>query len=800
MPLRPARPEFIAANIPQELRDAPKWVAWRFEWRERQEKWTKVPLNPHAGCKDEAKSTDPGTWAGFHSAAHAANAAVKAGELVDGLGFVFDGDGVFGLDLDHCRDIESGLLTDAAREVLSHFPTYAEVSPSGTGVKLIGRGSLPGTGRKNTAAGLEVYDRGRYFTVTGQKLADMPATVEDCSAGLEWLYPLYFPEPTRPGATSAGPDAVLTDADVLDMLLSKASNADQIRRLWNGAKTHASDSEADLALISHIAFYVGRDAARIDVLFRQSGRMRKKWERADYRATTIAKALGGMTRFYDPAGGSTHLPTPGEGGTAATPAAAAFPLTDLGNARRMLSSFGADIRFSVVDGKWRTFTGGAWVLDLDGAVERCSKATVNLVVQEAISLEDQRERMRLLEHATRMQSARSIKAIALLAQTEEAVSIVADIWDSEPWLLNCPNGVVCLRNGEMLPHRREYFLTQMTPYKYDPAAKCPKWEKFLALIFPKDPSNPELGGDEELIGFMQRLMGLCATGVVEAVMPIFWGAGANGKSTLLNTAMAVLGRDFAMQAPHEFLVEKPNDSHPTDKADLYRRRMVVTSEPRNNRRLDAGLVKALTGGERIRARKIGKDFFEFSPTHTLIMCTNHCPRVPDSDDGIWRRVLLIPFKAKFWKPEMGEIGHEAYRVVAGFESILREDTAEMEGILAWIVRGAMALSSNGLSPPALVRESTNEYRAGENVVGRFLEECCDRSNANGSILLKEVHQEYMKWAEENGEKAMVPRLFAVEIRNSGVVTRVGGKNKTYCHGLRLVTSRAAESLSDFDDG
>src|SRR6185503_1179096 len=157
--------------------------------------------------------------------------------------------------------------------------------------------------------------------------------------------------------------------------------------------------------------------------------------------------------------------------------------------------------------------------------------------------------------------------------------------------------------------------------------------------------DPADTGDADLIAFIQRLLGYCITGSVEEqVLPIFWGSGSNGKSTLLNVVREVMGKDYAVKAPRGLLMQKHTESHPTELTVLFGARLVIATETRRGQRLSEELVKDLTGGESITARHMRQDFFEFEPTHKIILCTNHRPRIPESDDGIWRRVILVPFK------------------------------------------------------------------------------------------------------------------------------------------------------------
>jgi len=308
---RPPRPAFNGKAIPQTLRDLPRWVGWHFKWDGGRGKWTKVLRDPNTDCRQNAKSNDPATWSDFGTACQAANAAYdRRPNSIDGLGFVFNGDGIFGLDIDGCRNPETGELSELAQTIVATFGTYSEISPSGMGIKLFGRGTLPeGKGRKvNLPDGqheLELYDRGRYFTVTGQTVDGTPTEVNECRTALAALMAEHFPaaqpdsppkkkQSRRTATAKASAGQSLSDQQIIDYIRRKHS------ALWEGSTDGhgGDDSRADLALCNLIAFFAGPDRERIDGLFRQSGLMREKWNRTDYSGWTIDKALEGRTEYY----------------------------------------------------------------------------------------------------------------------------------------------------------------------------------------------------------------------------------------------------------------------------------------------------------------------------------------------------------------------------------------------------------------------------------------------------------------------------------------------------------------------
>jgi len=288
----------IPDGIPGELESEDRWVPWR--WESRNGKWTKVLVNAASGCR--ASSTDPSSWSRFEQAVRYAQE-----KRLPGAGFVFTGSPFAGVDLDSCRDPETGRLEEWAREIAAKLHSYTEASPSGTGVKVFVRGALP-PGRRRKGR-IEMYDSGRFFAVTGHRLPDAPTGVMERTKELAALHRHVFgsppakPQHSRPADLPGGAD--LDDVELIRRAAS-AANGEKFARLWAGDTSgyadggNAGHSEADLALCSLLAFWAGPDEERIDRLFRHSGLYRPKWERDDYRSRTIGAALASRDEFWAP--------------------------------------------------------------------------------------------------------------------------------------------------------------------------------------------------------------------------------------------------------------------------------------------------------------------------------------------------------------------------------------------------------------------------------------------------------------------------------------------------------------------
>jgi len=286
----PATLPVLTSGIAHELKELNQWAAWR--WEKRNGKWTKPPINPATG--GYARNNDPDTWGSFEAALWRMHK-----DRLPGVGFMFHpDDGFAGVDLDNCRGRESGKIESWALEIVEELDSYAEVSPSKTGLKVFVRGELP-PGRRRMGS-IEMYDRTRFFATTGCRLTSAPATVNERQEELTLLHERVFGSEKSPHTEKSGGKYVaglsLSDSELIDRAMS-AANGVKFSKLWAGdASEYATPgnegrSEADLALCSFLAFWCGPDEGRIDRLFRQSGLMRQKWEREDYRALTLAAAL-----------------------------------------------------------------------------------------------------------------------------------------------------------------------------------------------------------------------------------------------------------------------------------------------------------------------------------------------------------------------------------------------------------------------------------------------------------------------------------------------------------------------------
>lgn len=413
-----------------------------------------------------------------------------------------------------------------------------------------------------------------------------------------------------------------------------------------------------------------------------------------------------------------------------TPEPAWYGLTDLGNSERLVFRHGKDIRHCANWQKWLVWGGQSWIVGADALVMQKAYNTVRSIYLEAAAAESGEKSQRLSEHAVKSEGARPINSMVLLAKHHHKVDIDFEKLDADPWLLNAPNCTVDLRTGQATTHRREHLITKRAATSYNQNADCPNWEKFLLAVFERD---------EELVSYIQRLLGYCLTGDISThMLPVFWGGGGNGKGTLLNTILYVLGDSYGSAAGSQLLLAGREQRHPTEIANLYGKRLVVCQETDDGCRLNEPLVKWLTGGDKLQARRMREDFWEFYPTHKIILSTNYRPVVRGTDRGIWRRLRLIPFKVTF--SGKGED--------RGLSQRLKE---EAQGILAWMVRGCLDWQRHGEEVPEAVLVATNEYQQDQDIVQRFLAECCVTGKEDLRCRASALYAAYQEWVEKGNE-------------------------------------------------
>jgi putative DNA primase/helicase len=334
----------------------------------------------------------------------------------------------------------------------------------------------------------------------------------------------------------------------------------------------------------------------------------------------------------------------------------------------------------------------------------------------------------------------------MISLAKSEVAIKPDQLDRDRWLLNCRNGLLDLETGQLLPHDRKHLITKLIDVEYLPSATCDLWLKFL---------NEIMGGNQDLIGFIQRALGYSLTGdISERCIFILYGSGANGKTTLLSVLGEILN-DYALQTPTQTLMTKHFEGIPNDVARLKGARFVTATESETNQRLNEGLIKQLAGGDMVSARFMRGEFFDFMPTHKLWLATNHKPVIRGTDKAIWDRIRLIPFNVAI--PEEKQDKHLSKKLLS-----------EASGILNWAIKGCLKWQSEGLGTPPEVKEATQAYREEMDILANWLGDSC-LTGKQYSASAKSLYQSYLNWCEENGEKHISQRQFGLSLTERGFV-------------------------------
>jgi putative DNA primase/helicase len=366
------------------------------------------------------------------------------------------------------------------------------------------------------------------------------------------------------------------------------------------------------------------------------------------------------------------------------------------------------------------------------------------------------------KYSAAIASAKTVAAIERLAKADRRLAATVDQWDRDPWLLNTPAGVVDLRTGDCRSHLLTAYATKMTAVA--PTASCPipHWQSFLERA---------TGGDTELVGFLQRIGGYSLTGdTSEHALFFLFGHGANGKTTFMNAVTGAMG-DYCRIASIETFTASRTEQHPTDLAGLRGARLVSSVETEEGRRWAESKIKALTGGDKITARKMRQDFFDFTPQFKLFVAGNHKPGLRSVDEAIRRRFYLVPFTVTIPPGERDRKLPERLK-------------AEWPGILQWLVDGCLQWQRDGLAPPKAVTDATAQYLAAEDAIAAWIEDCADIDYAAWHKDT-ELFESWAGWTQRNGEYAGKRRAFLDRLDSRpGIESKRKGQGRGFV-GLRL---------------
>jgi putative DNA primase/helicase len=819
---RPQALPVLPDAIPEVLRQLPRWVVWRYVEEADAETgevdWDKPPVNARTGGL--ASSTNQATWSSLDVAITA-----MRNRQMDGLGIVLhrpkdqSGEGLVAIDLDKCRDPQTGVIETRATEIVQVVDSYTEISPSGCGLRIFLMGQLPPFGRKKGP--YENYETAHYVTVTGHHVNGTPHTIESRQAELEQVHRGIFGDgkQTTNGAAH-GPRTLtdLADAEIVRIASRAKGSGPKFSRLWSGdVSGFSSASEADLALCNYLAFWVGPDAERIADLFAQSGLARSKWQREDYRRRTIGKALEGRTEFYLPNGPKrTHAATVnGDGLQNGEPPEqqqhdddSEKPNEALDDPHRLARLYlqshqhrgRSTLRYWREE--WQRWEGMCYRAvhdkEIRAELTRHAKEEFNRINLVAIRLwQSQQKEADSGKKAGPKPTARKVttKLVGDLRQALASLALLPSIVATPAWIEGeapCPaeevlgtsNSLIHLPSfvhGEdcLFDPTPQFFSPNAVTYAFDANAASPtEWLRFLAQLWPDD---------AQAIGTLQEWFGYCLlpdTSLQKILMLI--GPKRSGKGTVARVlralvglenvcapTLASLGTNFGLWPLLEKSVAFIGDarlSGRTDAAVVVERLLSISGEDAQT--VDRKHMTPVT-------TKLGVRF---------VILTNELPRLNDPSGALAGRMVLLRF-VRSW------FGEEDHHLT---DRLLRE----LPGILLWAVEGWKRLRERGhFIQPESSRKLLDDLEDLSSPIGAFIREVCV-VGPGYEVFVRDLFNHWKSWCEEKGRKdpgneqsfgrdlrAAVPTL---DVRQP----RIGGKQVRVYVGIRLRPDGEEEGTPD----
>jgi putative DNA primase/helicase len=784
---------FIPPVLPAALTSARNWLVWRLVHKEGQPKPSKIPYYVSGPARPGTQGTpeDRALLASFDEAVAAVERSQTWERPYTGVGFApLDDCGIVALDFDDC--VQDGVIAPHVEPICEG--SYTEFSPSGTGVRAFFAGSL--LSRKDVGPtmrgpwGIEVFGHNGFVTVTGnvtptcamwghdQVVAPLTPAVLAMYAARGWDASRVRDDVNGDALMALEPTLGWSEADVRNYLADLPDNYDYDTWVKVGMAVHHETSGTGFELwhawskaspkyttekYCHDRWAsFGRGSATITgrwlLKMRSEAISRKRYKAHNEWKTRLAEcqdefklreelvpkivrdaALGEFERDQLAQALQEQLKSLGTKlpitacRALLKPAVPRLPtvqrdrpLTEFGMAERMLDRFSGELMFVPEMESWYLWTGIYWRTATDVEIEHRAKETVRALNDER----DDHDTADFWEFCKSAQQARMVRNMVSLASSDPRVMVPAAELDRQSHLLGVQNGVVDLTSGHLIAPDQEYRITKVTGCDYVATARAPLFEQTLSEVF---------NGDTDMVDFFHRSIGYTAMGrPTEDILFIPFGNGANGKSTVLGTIRRAFGAYARAAEASSFVSDsKSGASAGGAREDLLRlkgARFVFVNEPDENSELREGAVKSMTGGDAITARGLyAKSSVEIVPSWVVFMPTNHKPIVKGSDNGIWRRLTLLPFTRNF----------EADPTVAKDPRREEKLTAELPGVLAWMVRGALAYQQKGLVQPRSVAAARDSYRAQMDLLAEWLEDCCEIAPG----LQEESNRLWLSWEQ-----------------------------------------------------
>ncbi|TGD94937.1 hypothetical protein EU555_30500 [Methylobacterium nonmethylotrophicum] len=655
-------------------------------------------------------------------------------------------------DLDDCRNPATGEVAEWALAKVQDAASYAEVTTSGTGLRVLGLASGPKVHRNQVVPGtggrLETY-RGceRYIVVTGEHLPGSPEVLAEIDAEIDatvaWLDEAKQAAKTAKAAAGRGQDREQRRTDL----------PPDLDRLIRSGAPEGQRSEAFFHAVGWLKDLGWTVTAIVALLERHPGGIAEKY--AGRLEPEVARAFDrAADRLQAPrSGGSQHSGVPSRKRT--VPAGPV--VTEDSAAVHFAALHAGRLRYCHDTGAWFEWDGAAW-----------RQARVPIAFQWARELARDLAKPYLDEPKIMATLGRTTFAggVERFARADPAFAVTHDTWDRDLFLLGTPGGTVDLRTGELREPDPADGITKLTAVAPAETPDCPLWLAFL---------DQATKSDHQLMRLIRQLAGYALTGDTrEHVLPFAWGGGGNGKGVLINTLGGILG-NYAVVASMETFVATTGERHPTDLAMLRGARLVTASETEEDRAWAEARIKQMTGGDPITARFMRRDFFTYQPQFKLLIMGNNRPNLRNVDDAMRRRFIMLPFEHKPARPD----------------PLLPEKLkAEWPAILRWAVEGCLDWQQNGLIRSTRDRDATEEYFASQDAFGQWLAEACDVEPGNEykTATSTELFTSWRAFAQRIGDDPGSQRAFAGRMEKRGIGKRKSHGQMVY-EGIRLLVRR-----------
>jgi P4 family phage/plasmid primase-like protien len=465
-----------------------------------------------------------------------------------------------------------------------------------------------------------------------------------------------------------------------------------------------------------------------------------------------------------------------------------YNLTDAGNAERLTWRYKNQFLYCP-QRDWFAWDGKRWKPDGVSAITLASIATVRKIKDElnraleGLDPEKEEDRDKIADiskvyNSWAKTSEGHARLEAMASIGEKFLPVEMHRFDQDRMLFNCANGTIDLKTGELCPHRREDYITTISPVVYDPIAECSLWMDFLSDV---------TAGNDELIRYLQRAVGYSLTGLtVEHCMFMLWGTGRNGKSTFLEVIQHLMGEYSKAAHMNTFMQKKQDEGIPNDLAALAAARFVSATESDDGKRLAEAKIKQITGGDTVTARFLHREFFQFQPQFKIWLGTNHKPTIYGTDEGIWRRIRLIPFEV--YIPDSKKD-----------EKLTQKLISEAPGILNWALQGLEEYRLHGMMEPEIVKASTDDYRASQDWMTRFLGEVTE-SSQESNIPARKLYEKYVDWCNRTGEFKLKEAKFAEGMQQKGMRSKEkrqeDGRKRMAYEGMKLRDGMSGFSMGE----